>query len=496
MLAAFLLSAAAQAAAPVSPAMVVWMLPAPPAEEVRKLAERETGPAQHRAWADIALSPEPASGADEQRAAALQTVLAEGKERWDEFEGEAGVARALAAAVEPLAVLRTEADRNQLVTALLWEGAGITRGYPEALFPSLQDTAPFRVTVAGRSVVRPWVDAIALEPKRVFTRADFPDGQSFAKVQALQSELGLLPRGHLTVDVLPPDCVVVLDGVPVPEGTRDVELAPGHHYAHVLVHGVVAERTEFDAAPNDTVPLRSLVSPEELASASSAVLAGSADVPPDVAAGARSAAAHEPNSPRVFLGSVDDKGKPHVVAFAGGAVITKKRPVTFLFVGELGGGVLESSGFAGQKGKSQLTYQFGGSLGFELGIYNAAIFGSGDLALSPSVQMPYSLEGASTPEDNQETSAFFRPNGGIGVYLPRPLPGKVFFLLAGDYGWFSPASMGPGVKLSVGIPLQGDGNTWLRITLDAYRGTQMEGFLGEGTPTSLASLRIGFGSLL
>lgn len=496
MLAALLLSAAAHAAAPAAPAVVVWMSPTPPAEEVRRLVERETGAAQHRAWAEIALSPEPASGADEQRASALNTVFKDGQGRWEEFEGEGGVARALASAIEPITVLRSEADRQQLVSALIWEGAGITRGYPEALFPSLQDTAPFRVNVAGRSVVRPWLDALALDPKRSFTRADFPDGQSFAKVQTLQAELALLPRGHLTVDVLPPGCTVVLDGVAAPEGTRDLELAPGHHYAHVLVNGTIAERLEFDVLPNDSVPLRSLVSPEELASSAAAVLAGSADVPADVATGVRSAAAHEPNSPRVFLAALDEKNKPHVVAFSGGAVVTKKRPVTLLFVGELGGGVLESSGFGGSQGKSELTYQFGGSLGFELGIYNAAIFGSADLAIAPGKQMPFGVEGGTTPEDNQSTSAFFRPNGGIGVYLPRPLPGKVFFLLAGNYGWFSPSSMGPGVKLSVGIPLANDGQTWLRITLDGYRGTQMEGFLGEGTPTSLASLRIGFGSLL
>ncbi len=496
MIAALLLSASALAAAPSPPALVVWMLPTPPAEEVRKLVERETGVARHRAWADITLSPEPASGADEQRTSALQTVFKEGQSRWEEFEGEAGVARALAAAVDPIDLVQSDAEKQALVAALLWEGAGITRGYPESLFSSLQDTAPFRVTVAGKSVVRPWVDAIALDPKHTFTRAEFPDGQSFSKVQSLQSELALLPKGHLVIDVLPEGCTVVLDGTPVAAGTRSVDLAVGHHYAHVLVGNVVSERMEFDSAPNDNVPLRALVSPEELASASASVLAGSADVPPDVAAGVRSSAAHDSPAPRVFLATVDERGKPRVVGFSGGAVITKKQPVTFLFVGELGGGVLESSGFAGNQGKSALTYQFGGSLGFELGIYNAAIFGSGDISLSPGVQMPFGVEGGTTPEDNQFTSAFFRPNGGIGVYLPRPLPGKVFFLLAGDYGWFSPASMGPGVKLSVGIPMPGDGKTWLRITLDGYRGTQMAGFLGEGTPTSLASLRVGFGSLL
>lgn len=491
---AFLASAfAAPAAGP--PAIVVWMSPAAPDPAVLKVVERESGPAEHRAWSDISFSPEPITAADEARYTALATVFKDGGARWEEFEAEAGVARALAAAIEPVEVVPGPAERTALVNALLWEGAGITRGYPEALFPSLQDTAPFRVTVAGRSVVRPWVDAIALDPKHTFSRAEFPDGQSYAKVVALQAELALLPKGKLAIDGLPPGVVAVVDGVAVPEGTREVELTVGHHYAHLLVGGQVAERMEFDSAPSDTVALRALVSPEELAAGATAVLAGSADVPADVATGVRSLAGRA-GSPRVFLGAIDEKGKPRLVAFSGGAVVVKKQPVTFQFVGELGGGVLQSSGFSGAKGKEELTYQFGGALGFELGIYNAAIFGSAELALAPAVQMAYGVEGGATPEDNQQTSAFFRPNGGVGVYLPRPQAGKVWFLLGGNFGWFAPASVGPGVKLSVGIPLGGDGRTWLRITLDGYRGTQSAGFIGEGTPTSLASLRVGFGSLM
>ncbi len=490
----WLLSPVLAAPAQAPAALVVWMQPSPPSAEVVKLAERETGPAQHRAWADVAFAAEPVTAADEQRLTALATVLKEGRARWEEFESEAGVARALASAVDPISLLADAVQRDQLRTALLWEGAGITRGYPDNLFPSLQDTAPFRVSVAGRSAVRPWVDAIALDPRHVFERSDLPDGQSLAKVTALQAELALLPPGHLAIDTLPPGCQVVVDGVPVPAETRSVDLAPGHHYAHVLVSGTVAERMEFDSAPNDTVNLRAAISPEVLASSSAAVALGSADVPPDMAAAVRSLAGRAGGEPRVFLGTLDAKGRPRLAAFSGGAIVEKKRPVTLLFVGELGGGVLQSSGFSGNKGVEELTYQFGGSLGLELGIYNAAIFASGDMALAPAVQMAFGTDGGTTPEDNQQTSAFFRPNGGVGVYLPRPLPGKVFFLLGGTYGWFAPASLGPGARLSVGIPMKNDGQTWLRLTIDLYRGTQFDDFAAPGTPTSMASLRIGFGS--
>lgn len=488
------LTSALAAPAQAPNALIVWMQPTAPGEEVIKVAERATGGAQHRAWSDVAFTAEPVSSTDEQRLSALGTVLKEGRARWEEFESEAGVARALASAVDPIDVLGDTSQRDQLRTALIWEGAGITRGYPDALFPSLQDTAPFRVSIAGKSAVRPWVDAIALEPKHVFERADFPDGQSFTKVLALQSELALLPPGRLTIDPLPPGCQVFLDGVGVPVESRSVELSSGHHYAHVVVNGVVAERMEFDSAPNDTVSLKPAISPEVLASAAASVALGSAEVPPDMATAVRSLAGRIGGELRVFLGTLDEKGRPQLVAFSGGAVIQKKRPVTLLLVGELGGGVLQSSGFSGAKGSEQTTYQFGGSLGLELGIYNAALFASADLALAPAVQMAFGSDGGTTPEDNEQTSAFFRPNGGVGVYLPRPLPGKVFFLLGGTYGWFAPASMGPGAKLSVGIPLKNDGQTWLRLTIDLYRGTQFDDFVAPGTPTSMASFRVGFGS--
>jgi hypothetical protein len=495
LLAAGLATPALAAPGATTPAVVVWMSPTAPSSEIRRLAEKETGVAEHRAWADIDLTPEVFAAADEQRVAALTGVMKDGAAHWEEFDAESGVARAIAAAVEPISVLRDVNERDALRAALLWEGAGITRGYPENLFSSLQDTVAFRINVAGKSTVRPWVDAIALDPKHVFVRSEFPDGQSFARVQQLQQELGLLPKARISVDPLPPGAQLVVDGVLQPAEAREVEIAAGHHYAHLVLGGAIYDRQEFDAAPSDNIPLRLPVSPEELSTAATAVMGGSSDVGADVSAAVRSMAGRMANPPRVFLGVVDEKGRPKLVAFSGGATIVKKRPVVVLFNGELGGGILNSQGFSGSRGEEATTYQFGGTLGLELGIYNFCLLAAADMALAPSVQMAYGVEGGETPEDNEQISAFFRPHGGVGVYLPRPQANKVWVLLAGSYGWMSPASLGGGGQLTVGLPLA-DGQTWVRLTLDGYRGTQLEGFAAEGTPTSAASLRVGFGSRL
>ena len=126
-----------------------------------------------------------------------------------------------------------------------------------------------------------------------------------------------------------------------------------------------------------------------------------------------------------------------------------------------------------------------------VGIYNLAIYGGSSLILTPSEGMKFAN---SEGTENNSSSAYFRPFGGLGVYLPRPDARKALFLIGADYGWMSPGSMGVGGRVSVGIP-SGDG-TWFRIELDAMGGTQMKGFPAEGEPTVSAGVRLGFGRKL
>lgn len=482
------------AAPPLPPAVLVWMQSAPPDAETQEKASKIVGgTVAQRAWSDITIDPQAATDADAGHIAALTRVMDESQAKWEVFDAETSIARGIAANVEPVALVANDADRDALIEALLWEGAAITRPYPESLFNSLEDTAPFRIAIANQVVVRAWLDAIALDPKRNFERSEFPDGQSLTRVRALQEQLALLPRATLTIDPLPTGIEAVVDGRTVQPGP--VELSPGHHYAHLVRNGIVANRMEFDVTPSSKANLPIRVSAEELTAARARVLANATDVPNDVLTGIKTLAARSNPAPRVFIGAIDDKGKPVILPLAGGAVIEKIRPVTVMFTGELGGGVIESQGFAGKKGAEFVAPGFGGDLGFELGIYNALIQVGGELYLTPTAQMAFGTEGGTTPEDNDQASAMFHPHGGLGVYLPRPQPKKAYFLVAGNYGWLSPGALGVGAQLGTGIAM-GDGNTWLRISVTGFRGMQMEGFQAEGTPTSALMLRVGFASLL
>lgn len=489
---------AAQAAPPpVAPAVVAWMQPAPPAEEVRAKVQRLTGgAASHVAWAELALEPRSASAGDLAAYTSLAQSLTDTAGRWTEFDAEAAIARALDANVQPIEVVRTDADRELLIRALLAEGAGITRPYPVSLFNSLQETAPFLAQIANRKVVKAWLDALALDPRRALVRAEFPDGQSFQVVKTLQEELLLLPRGKLAVDAVPAGFTAVIDGRAMATAEAEYELAPGHHYAHLVRDGAISNAVEFDLAPGGKAALSVRVSADELTAARARVLAGSTDLGPDVASGLRQLGERTKPAPRVFVAALDDTGKPVMLAYGGGAVITKVRPVTAMFTGDLGGGLLQSTSFAGAYGQEVVAPVGGGDLGFELGIYNAAIQVGGSMLLVPTAQFAYGIDGATTPAENEFTSALFNGHGGLGVYLPRPQAGKVYFLLAGTYGWLSPGALGFGAQLATGIPMKGDGKTWLRVSLAGMRGEQLPGFPEEGSPTSALLLRLGFASLL
>lgn len=466
----------------------MWALPAAPAEDVRAKADRLTGgSAAHRAWPDIAWSATPWSKDDQARLDAVTKAATEARARWDAFDVELTLARQLDGALAPVEVIRDDADRARLVDALLLQGSAVVRAVPEAAFPVAESVADWRRPLGDLLAPAPLLDVVAMEPDRAWTRADVPDALTLRWILDLQRRQRAATAATLSVEVLPVGASLVVDGRTV-AGTR-VSLPAGHHHVHVLAGGVVHGRRELDLAPGSDTVLDPFVSRAELDDAATRVAAGSRDVPDDVGRAAQALARSSTPPARTYLAALDASGKPVLVGYANGASVEVVRPVTVLLTGEVGGGVVISPGFDGHLGETDYTAPaFGGALGVELGIYNALILAQVDLALTPTEQMKFA-NAAET--ENIPTNAYVRPRGGLGVYLLRPRKGIPTLQLAGTYGWMSPGALGPGAALSFGVPLRGEGS-WLRFTLDGFRGVQMEGFPGEGSPTWFGALRVGF----
>ncbi|MFZ5475695.1 MAG: hypothetical protein ACOZNI_02870 [Myxococcota bacterium] len=485
--------AAALAAEPAAPpAIVLWAQPEVPDEEIRKKAERLTGPAKHLAWADVALDLSPWSSEDEARLGALKQAATSARGKWDLFDVELGLARELDAACDNVQAVRDEADRKLLVDALLLQASAALRVVPESRFAAAEELASLRQQVGGRPVAQALVDVLALEPERAWTRADVPDALTLTKLEALREDLRGQPRATLLVDPLPAGAVLVVDGRPQATVPRELGLEPGHHYVHVLADGKIAARKELDLEPGGKASFAPFLTKDEVATARKAVVAGSREVGGDFIRAAEAAGRRTNPPSRTFVAAVDDEGTHRVLAWANGAQLVKRRVVTAVLAGDLGGGVIVSPAFAGEREDVTTAAAFGGDLSFELGITYAVLYGGASLSLTPSYRMKWNNTGELP---NAESPVYVRPYGGVGLYLPRPRKDQPLLMIGGNYGWMSPGAMGPGARIAFGVPMSGDG-TWLRFDLDGFAGTQQEGFPGEFEQTWMAAFRIGFGRLL
>ncbi len=492
MLIPFVTVSLALAAEGTGKATIVWLQPDLPPTELRVKAEKLLGlSAVHAAWADLAFVPTPFVNEDEARIVALERAKEDARLKFDAFDTEREIAAALGAAVAAVTVVRNDADRKALADALVLQGAAVTRIVPDERFATAEDVGAWRTFFGSSAVVKPYVDALALEPEGAWSRDIFPDAESFSRFGTARDQVTAQVEGRVELSPLPSGLSVVLDGRPWPEGQTSVGVEPGHHYLHVLSGDRIVGRQAFDAQPGGAIQVEPTVSRAELDAARARLLEGSHEVPEDVARALGVAGRRNGAPTPTFLATLDDKGRLEVLPYAGGASFQKKPAVTVLLNGSVGGALLYSPAFADSGGVPTAGWGVAGDLGVEIGIYNLAVYGGNTLALTPTQRMRY----ANADEtENVETNAFFHPYGGLGVYLPRPDVKKALVMLGANYGWFSPGAMGVGGRASFGIPT-GDG-TWFRIDLDAFRGTQMKGFPSEGEPTIYGGVRLGFGRKL
>ncbi len=483
---------AAKAEGPLPPAVVVWLDPAIPANELQGKAHRLTGGGADLGWVDLALTPGDWTEDDRLKTLAVDAAYETGRKRWDDFDVEQGIAQQIQIAADSVSVLRNEADRESLRKALALSGTAAAKAFPEAKFGTAEEAATFRTMVAARAVPKALVDAIALDPEHVWSRDEVGDGLGFAILTQLAEDLRAEPRATLAVGERPPGAVMVVDGRPLEASVTQIDLWPGTHYVHALVGNTIAGRVRLtvSAGQNAVYPLA--VGAADLAEARTRMLGGDVAFTGPVATGIEALSTVRGQKARVYVAALDDKGRPQVVPYSGGAELMRPNPISVLLTGDLGIGLVRTQAFKDTNENYVSAPAPTGNLGVEFGVYNFAVLGGATLFLTPTQRMTFA-NGDNT--ENVDTPAYFRPYGGIGVYIPRPTPGVPLILVGANYGALLPGSSGFGGLVSVGVPMKGDG-TWVRFLLDVYAGSQEAGYPGAGSTTYGLSLRVGFGQKL
>jgi hypothetical protein len=268
-----------------------------------------------------------------------------------------------------------------------------------------------------------------------------------------------------------------------------VALRPGRHYLHVARDGVIGGRTVVDITPRETTRWPTALTREQLAAARGAWLADPrAKLPEEVRRGL--ASLEKVDGGPVFLAAIDD-GRVEIAPYTGGAQLRARQPVTVVLYGEGGPAIVVSPLFDESAGAMVTAPAAAGAMGVEVGIFNAAIVGGFDLAITPGETVTYAN---SDGTDNVSSPALPQPWGGLGGYLLRPTGQKPTMLIAGTMGWNGPAHLGVGGRIAFGLPLQ-DGLSWFRLSLGGSTAAaplaKWQPVVGEYLPMHVVFLRVG-----
>lgn len=472
--------------------VVIWLEGSIPDDKATARAERLSGASRHLAHVDLAFPPMPATAEDKERLQAVRQAISEGRARWDEFDVELSIARELEGALVSVDLIADDRDLRDVVDGRLFQGAAVQKAFDPDSFANSEDAAPFRRAYPGLVGNAPWMLALALDPDREISMGDVADGSTFPDLQALREAFRAVPKGKLDVKRLPEGAQLVVNGRQVDTSGGVIELPAGQHFVHILRRGVVSGRQSMELGPSETVPLPMIVDETELEQARSKVLQGvTAGLPEDVKGSIEELLNHHTGP--VFLAATDEKGRVSILPYARGAQLFKQKPVTFVLSGEVGGGVIVSPLFDGSNGANTTAPAILGGLGFELGIYNFALIGGADMALTPANTVTHA-----NPDETENitTSIAPRPWGGAGLYLLRPSGNTPTMLVAGTVGWNYPTHLAYGGRVAFGVPID-DNGTWFRLVVagDTAPQTLWDPPLKE-IPMHTLSLRFGLAARL
>ncbi len=472
--------------------VVIWLEPQVPSEKAQEKALKRTGATKHVAHAQLAFPAQPVTDADAKAYLDLRKALADARARWEDFDVERGIASDLETAFSAITVIRDERDQDQLVQSLAWQGAAVFRGFEEEDFKNGVQAEPYRWVVESSGAVynRPWMSAMAIDADRHVDQAD-AEAATWADLQRFQSEAGALTAGSVDASGVPSGVSVVIDGKVV-DLSSTVTLAPGDHWIHGVVDGVVGGRDKFDVQPGQKIEVPMLVSSAELAKARELVAQGSAaGMPADVKTAIEKLA--EVQDGPIFL-AVEMDGKVKVLPFTNGAALVDQKPVTVLVGADIGPSLSVSNLFDHDDGNLVTAPGMSGSLSVETGIYNAAIVLGADLSITPGNSVTF---GDADGDSNSSISAFPQPFAAIGGYPIRPLGHGPYLLIAASYGWNAPAHLAPGGRIVLGIPAGKKPDSYIRVSLGGSASPKSMWDEGETkTPLYTMFLRVGLGGLL
>lgn len=467
--------------------IVVWLHEEVPDDRMQNRANARTGGTRHMSGWDLMFPPMAPSEADQQHMDALRNEVSSGKKRWNDFEVEFGIATDLEKAIDGVDVIRNERDLQEIVEAMLFQGAAVQVAFEPDEMRDGKRAEPFRIERTGGVGNRPWADAVALLPERNPLPSDVADGGTFPdlsdEVQIYRDQ----PTGKLVFPRRGGEDTIVVDGVVYTgDQAEEADILPGRHFVHVLRNGkIISGRRVVRVEPGRETQVLPYVKGEELAAARGRVLADTTTgFPESVRGSLERMAAHYGGE--VFVAAYDDKGAMVVLPWGHGAALLQQRVVTVVGTGEIGGAILSSPVFDDSEGRQVIAPGAHGSLGMELGIYNAVLLAGADLTLTPGKTITYANKDSTA---NIDTSTFAHPWGGVGLYVLRPTGHRATVLVAGHYAWLYPAHHGIGGRFSLGVPFEPGGSTWLRFTVGATGAPRTTWDTAE--PMVVAFLRMG-----
>lgn len=238
------------ALAPAWSTEVVWL--SPPSDFDRdRVAQQADAKGEPLAPIDLRAAATRWSSADQDAYDTLDATLTDVRNYETTLDGELVIMRDLMVPIDSISVIRNEADRNKLFGALAYQGFAVNRFFSTRLAEDEQ-AADYRVELDGVVIEKPWVDAVALDPKREITPYDIaeaPQRVAYAKVAEVVT--GALPASITPVN-LPPGAVLKVDGRGMRVGPAgNFKLTPGRHLAHVELEGRVLARWTFRVAPGE-----------------------------------------------------------------------------------------------------------------------------------------------------------------------------------------------------------------------------------------------------